>query len=50
MDSYTSNLNKDSFNGLVEGKVQEEIGKISTSRSEYVSNLEGTGLVGISEY
>ena len=49
LDSYTSNLNNDSFNGLVEGKVQEEIGKISTSRSEYVSNLEGTGLVGISE-
>ena len=50
LDSYTSNLNKDSFNGQVEGKVQEEIGKISASRSEYVSNLEGTGLVGISEY
>ena len=28
LDSYTSNLNNDSFNGLVEGKVQEEIGKI----------------------
>lgn len=50
INGYTSNLTQDSKAGMVETNVSEEINKISTSRSEYVSSLEGTGLVGIVEY
>ena len=50
INSYTSNLTEDSKAGMVATNVAEEINRISTSRSEYVSSLEGTGLVGIVEY
>lgn len=50
IDSYTSNLTTDAFTSQVQSGIQEEVNRISTSRSEYVSNLEGTGLVGMSEY
>ena len=49
INSYTSNMSDETFAGQVETNMSEEISNISSSRSEYVSNLEGTGLVGIQQ-
>lgn len=50
IDSYTNNMTTDAFAGQVQTNIAEEVNRLSTSRSEYVSNLEGTGLVGIELY
>ena len=50
IDSYTNNMTNDAFAGQVQTNIAEEVNRLSTSRSEYVSNLEGTGLVGIELY
>lgn len=50
INSYTSTMTDEAFSSQVESGMSQEISGISSSRSEYVSNLEGTGLVGITEY
>ncbi len=50
INSYTSTMTDEAFSSQVEAGMSQEISGISSSRSEYVSNLEGTGLVGITEY
>ena len=50
IDSYTNNMTSETFAGQVEANMSEEINNLNSSRSEYVSSLEGTGLVGITEY
>lgn len=49
IDGYSAGLTEEEKASNVETGVSQEIGSLSTSRSEYVSNLEGTGLVGIVE-
>jgi hypothetical protein len=46
IDGYSSDMDADEKASTVESARQEEIQDIATKRSEYVSELEGTGLVG----
>jgi hypothetical protein len=46
IDSYTSTLTSEQKNALVEAGVNSEITDIATMRDEYVTALEGTGIVG----
>ena len=50
INGYTSTLTPDSKAGMVESGISAETSAINSSRSEYVSSLEGTGLVGIVQY
>lgn len=46
IDSYSSDLSEDEKQTQVEAGVAQESSNLANSRSEYVSSLEGTGLVG----
>ena len=50
INSNTSNLTEDSKSSKVESGITTETSALNSSRSEYVSSLEGTGLVGIITY
>ena len=46
IDGYTEGMDEEQKAATVAGSRQEEITTIETMRSEYVSALEGTGVVG----
>ena len=50
INGYTSEMTTTEKTEKVTDKVNEEVGKISENRDEFVSELEGTGLVGIDAY